>query len=200
MNSFMCEKYIDDDLCEDIIEDFNSREAKWTNTTRGYWLVSSNDMDPLLMERYKNSIYKVISFYKDVFSIAFEGFQSMRLEEPFNVQKYSPGFHYSAWHCENNGHEVFQKRVFAFMTYLNTLQKGGETEFLYQHTKTQAIKGKTLLWPAYFTHTHRGLPAENETKYIITGWVEFAPWKDIDTDESDEDFYTNLDLATRTTW
>jgi len=200
MNNFMVERYISSELCDDIIEEFNHHEPIWTNSTRGYWLVSSNDMDHNLVTRYKEEIHSVISFYKDVFSIAFEGFKSMRLEEPFNFQKYSAGFNYSTWHCENNGKEPFGKRVLAFMTYLNTVNQGGETDFLYQHAKYSPIKGKTLVWPAYFTHTHRGLPAPIEKKYIVTGWVEFTPWEDVSLDESDEDFYTNLDLSTRTTW
>jgi len=30
-----------------------------------------------------------------------------------------------------------------------------------------------LLWAAGYTHTHRGNPPLKDTKYIITGWVEF---------------------------
>jgi hypothetical protein len=200
MSDFIVERYISSQLCDDIIDEFHRQQPSWTDSTRGYWLVSSDMMNQDLVQRYKDEIFSAISFYKEVYSLAFEGFQTMRLEEPFNFQKYSPGFNYSTWHCENNGKEAFNKRVLAFMTYLNTVEVGGETEFLHQKMKSKPIKGKTLVWPAYFTHTHKGLPAPRDKKYIVTGWIEFAPWEDVSLDESDEDFYLNLDLATRTTW
>ena len=58
------------------------------------------------------------------------------------------------------------------MTYLNDVPDGG-TEFLYQNIKTKAQKGLTLIWPAHFTHTHRGIVSKTQPKYIITGWWSF---------------------------
>ena len=37
---------------------------------------------------------------------------------------------------------------------------------------TLAWSGKLVIWPAYFTHTHRANPDLKEDKYIITGWLE----------------------------
>lgn len=93
----------------------------------------------------------------------------------FSLQRYYPGGQaYHAWHFEN-GYPAVMDRVITWMTYLNTVEEGGETEFEYQGIKMQPEEGKTLLWPAGYTHSHRGLPAPNETKYIITGWFRFAP-------------------------
>ena len=36
-----------------------------------------------------------------------------------------------------------------------------------------AKKGKTLIWPTDFTHTHRGVISLSKEKYIITGWLSF---------------------------
>ena len=36
-----------------------------------------------------------------------------------------------------------------------------------------AEQGKTLIWPADWTHTHRGVGSLTEEKYIITGWYSF---------------------------
>ena len=198
--NFMLEQYIDSSLCDEIIKDFNTQIPKPTNSTRGYWLVSSDNICSDLLLKYKTEISKVITLYKNTFREVFEGFESMILEEPFNFQKYDPGHHYSVWHCENNGKPSFEKRVLAFTTYLNTVENGGETDFPYQYMKVTPKKGKTLVWPAYFTHTHRGLPAPDETKYIVTGWVKFDPWKDVDLEMSDEDFFSNLNQDTKVTW
>ena len=59
------------------------------------------------------------------------------------------------------------------MFYLNTVTKGGHTEFLYQDVSFQPTKGQLLLWPASFTHTHRAAPDLKEDKYIATGWFHY---------------------------
>ena len=89
------------------------------------------------------------------------------------ISEFPPGGGYKVFHNERTQFRT-AKRCFVFMTYLNTIKKGGETEFLYQKLKVKPKKGLTLIWPTDFTHTHRGLPA-NETKYIITGWYSFTP-------------------------
>ena len=44
------------------------------------------------------------------------------------------------------------------MLYLNTLtdEQNGETEFLHQEKRIQPKENTMLIWPAGFTHTHRG--------------------------------------------
>jgi hypothetical protein len=59
------------------------------------------------------------------------------------------------------------------MTYLNDVESGGETEFLYQNLKIKPQKGLTLIWPTDWTHTHRGIPSMEEEKMIVTGWVHY---------------------------
>ena len=56
------------------------------------------------------------------------------------------------------------------MVYLNDDFEGGETEFLYYKRRERPEKGKLLLWPAGYTHTHRGGMVLKGNKYIVTGW------------------------------
>jgi hypothetical protein len=77
------------------------------------------------------------------------------------------GFH--DWHYEN-GSYASTNRVLVVQLYLNTIDEGGETEFLYQNCRTSAVKGRLLIWPAGFTHTHRGNPPINQNKYIVSSW------------------------------
>jgi hypothetical protein len=59
------------------------------------------------------------------------------------------------------------------MTYLNDVYNGGETEFYHQQLKVKPQKGLTLIWPADWTYTHRGIVAPDEEKIIVTGWWNF---------------------------
>jgi|TARA_Y100000114_G_scaffold38649_1_gene34379 hypothetical protein len=93
--------------------------------------------------------------------------------EPYNLQHYKPGQGFYNWHCENNGTpNHLRKRNLVFMTYLNDVEKGG-TEFYHQNLTVPAKKGLTLIWPAYWTHTHRGQITKIDHKYIVTGWYSF---------------------------
>lgn len=87
------------------------------------------------------------------------------------VQKTLPGggFHY--WHFENANIEN-SGRLLTVMVYLNDVDEGGETEFLYYKKRIQPKVGRLLIWPSGFTHTHRGNPPLTNTKYILTGWVD----------------------------
>ena len=56
------------------------------------------------------------------------------------------------------------------MVYMNDVDEGGETEFLYQQKKIKPKTGRVVIFPASFTHQHRGNPPMSN-KYIITGWL-----------------------------
>ncbi len=90
----------------------------------------------------------------------------------FNVQRYLPGEHFSNLHSERT-HLSKLHRILAFMTYLNDVSEGGTTDFLYYDLKVRPEKGKTLIWPAEWTHAHSGSVVEGGEKYIITGWMHF---------------------------
>ena len=88
------------------------------------------------------------------------------------VQRTHPGGGYHIWHFERGSNEA-GKRVLAYMLYLNTLgpEGGGETEFLYQKLRIPPQENTLLIWPADFTHTHRGnLVLCEDYKYVVTGW------------------------------
>ena len=88
------------------------------------------------------------------------------------IQKTQPGEGYHSWHSECNMKELAH-RLLTWTVYLNDEFEAGETEFLYQHYRYKPQKGDCIIFPAAYTHTHRGNPPIGGDKYIITGWVEF---------------------------
>ena len=102
----------------------------------------------------------------------YDHFGVLGIKEAWNIQYYKPKEGYLNWHCERSCYQSDQ-RALVFMTYLNDVNDGGETEFYYQKRKVKAVKGKTLIWPTDFTHLHRGIVSPTEHKYIATGWFNF---------------------------
>jgi len=91
------------------------------------------------------------------------------------MQRTDPGGGYHLWHAEQ-GNGEFAERVLVYMLYLNTLaqEEAGETEFLYQQRRLQPTENTMVLWPATFTHAHRGNTVFGErSKYIVTGWFYY---------------------------
>lgn len=91
------------------------------------------------------------------------------------MQRTDPGGGYHLWHAEQ-GNGEHANRVLVYMLYLNTMQKedAGETEFLYQQLRLRPEENTMIIWPASFTHVHRGNTVFGErSKYIVTGWFYY---------------------------
>jgi hypothetical protein len=97
-----------------------------------------------------------------------------------NIQKYPAGGGFKVWHHERDRATIPNcTRHLVFMTYLNDVKEGGGTEFAHQREvrgekALKAEKGLTVIWPADWTHTHRGIVAPNEEKIIATGWLHLT--------------------------
>lgn len=96
-----------------------------------------------------------------------------RIAESPNLQHYRPGGGFKMEHFERSGLST-TTRMLVWMTYLNDVAEGGGTRFVYQDHTVDAKKGRTLIWPSDFTHTHVGVVSPTEHKYIITGWFNYC--------------------------
>ena len=125
---------------------------------------------PCWISKYLNIALK--EYHQKYFESAAPMMSIYDKDRYFKLQKYLPRDGYYVYHCENESSKN-SDRVLAWMIYLNDVTDGGQTEFLNQKKKYQPRAGDMLLWPAYFTHTHRGIPSKSQTKYIATGWFIF---------------------------
>jgi hypothetical protein len=102
-------------------------------------------------------------------------YASWNIIEPINIQYYSPNGGYHIWHTERTtSASPISGRHLVFMTYLNDVTDSGETEFLHQQLKIKPEKGLTLIWPADWMFTHRGVASLTQEKYIATGWFNYT--------------------------
>ena len=93
------------------------------------------------------------------------------IKDTYNLQRYYPKQGYTYLHCENYNMNS-NKRVLVWMFYLNTVNDDGETYFSNYDLKVNPVEGRLVIWPAYWTHCHKGIVSNTETKYIATGWFE----------------------------
>lgn len=136
-------------------------------------LKNENNKYDILLDYFHNNLKPISDKYIEKFPYCNE-FSPWGVIDDINIQYYKPGGGFKSWHTErncakgNNG-----TRHLVFMTYLNDVIDGGETEFYHQQVKIQPKKGLTVIWPADWTYTHRGVISPSQEKYIVTGWFNF---------------------------
>ena len=177
-----------DKLCNEIIQFFEENKSmqRVGITATGYDPKIKQTTDMVIQPSdLKNKKYSLFNSY---FNLLKDCFLDYRNQYPFlkhkffsrthignfNVQKYNSGDHFSHLHSERVSLDSLH-RLFAWMTYLNDVDDSGTTNFEYYDIKVKPEIGKTLIWPAEWTHAHTGSILKSGTKYIITGWIQFAP-------------------------
>jgi hypothetical protein len=193
-NNFILQTTMDDvSLCDDIIEYFKSRDDKGpgaiylTKDPSGNSAINTNDKlstdafinekhvaDSDVLKRYIAELQKAVDLYVETYPYA-NYYNAWSLIDVFNIQHYKPNEGFFVWHSErtSNVHPIVSRHL-VFMTYLNDVTDGGETEFYHQDLKVKPQKGLTLIWPADWTHTHRGVTSPTQEKYIVTGWFNYV--------------------------
>ncbi len=185
MKNFIGEYFIEDGLCQQLIYLFESHPDKHFSgkiSNNGYDYDGLENLDfkkstdfecgnflniPIVQEYHnqlQNCLEKYMEEYPEVKDLPTFSATWLR------IQRYDKDGHFKKWHYERSGGYT-QKRCLVYMTYLNTVEKGGKTYYKYQEKNFSPVAGKTLIWPADWTHTHRGLgPSCDGYKYIATGW------------------------------
>ena len=172
-------------LCDEIVSFFSAHEEKQEpgQSAGGVNLEAKNSTDITVNPRdlelpeykpvkeYINCLYACYEDYLKEFPFLASTMPRTDIGS-FNIQKYLPGGHFKLPHTERTSIQN-SFRVLAFMTYLNDVEDGGSTTFVHQNLEIQPERGKTLIWPAEWTHAHLGNIVNSGEKYIITGWMHF---------------------------
>jgi Rps23 Pro-64 3,4-dihydroxylase Tpa1-like proline 4-hydroxylase len=179
-------------LCQHLIDQFNYWETRGCVATRQQledirahqkndslvfmtndWIDDFVDTKTQIHHHSRDVVYSelqnCLSHYSNKFSVLLPQSVTGRT---IKLQRTSPGGGYHVWHCEQNSGDQ-SSRVLSWMVYLNTLEpeEAGETEFLYQQKRYRPIENTLIIWPASYTHTHRGNTVfGDKDKYIATGW------------------------------
>jgi len=114
--------------------------------------------------------FKYLSNYLREYMIKYQLTTSLRTEPTHLIQHYKKGGGYFNTHYEKGNLATVQREL-VYMLYCNNVKKGG-TYFPYQDIELECKKGDLILWPAYFTHPHKGVISKKQEKYIVTGWFK----------------------------
>ena len=101
-----------------------------------------------------------------------EQYQLVFYEKGAQYKPHFDSFDYDTEDGKNNW-EPGGQRMVTVLAYLNDVEDGGETYFDHFNLKIKPTIGKTLIWPAEWTHAHRGELLKKGQKFIITGWMQF---------------------------
>tara|TARA_B000000557_G_C20641854_1_gene386694 strand:- start:33 stop:614 length:582 start_codon:yes stop_codon:yes gene_type:complete len=130
------------------------------------------DLDDEVNSIVRKGLVSCIERYKNKHR-SLDWISEWRYYKDYNIQKYEPGQAFHTLHCENADATSTFSRILAWMFYLNTVTDGGGTYFSSYDLTTDAVQGRCVIWPAYWTHMHKGIVSKTETKYIATGWINF---------------------------
>ena len=170
--------YMPEESISDLLSEskklYSDGYFKFADEPRNYKGLDLEQFSDTSKNNFLYNINEVILNYQEKYSYLCS--LNFKLFNSVNVQYWEPGKSYSKFHYELESATEHILRNLVFMTYLNDIEDGGETEFHYQKVKIKPKKGLTIVWPANWTHTHRGCMT-NEHKHAMTGWFEIVPTK-----------------------
>ena len=182
-DSFIGGWYISKKICDELVSYFKDNKSQHLKGTIGdnyennvkkksIELLINCDFFIKKFSNYFSEFNKCLELYKKKYKHSNYNICHYGFQRNIKIQYYKKGWGFKNWHKENDGWPENITRHLVFMTYLNDVDDGG-TDFLYQKLTTPAKKGLTLIWPAGWTHTHKGQISKTKEKYILTSWLDF---------------------------
>ncbi len=129
------------------------------------------DRNHSILREFNEIIWNCYDKYKEKYGIL-DSLAAHNRSMSVKIQKYKPSQGYHVWHSDVDC-MVNSRRMLVCMLYLNTVEEGGETEFLHQSVRVTPEQGTLVLFPSYWTHPHRGNPPLEGEKYVMNTWLEF---------------------------
>ena len=174
------------EICDEIIELFKKHDRagntrpgeisrgvdKSTKDSTDLVLGAIFDQDPYanaLANRYMEVVKKCTMEYCDHFKLPIRGVNPKTTPQ---IQYYKPKGGYKEWHSDAT-FTGNSSRCLVYITYLNDVPNGGTMFRDWKYT-TRSQKGNTVIFPAFFTHVHKGQISKKHEKYIITGWLHYT--------------------------
>lgn len=153
-----------------------------------------NSDDAFYHRMVKNAIVRKFNLYQKRYPFLAAGSNSCQyhLTSIYNLQKYEDGEGYFNLHNEHGTLSPY--RMLTWMIYLNDATSG--TWFPTQKKTIKPKTGRLVIWPASWTHPHKGVTPNVGNKYILTGWWNYEP-KYMDGDIISYDLHSDGSLFSK---
>ena len=181
--------------CKELIQLFehqNSLGNTYKGETLGGKELTKNSIDYDLFN-HQNENQHYINLVANAFNKAnidwFDSFPYQDLYTPtrtifgktyyplFQMQKYIKNKgHFNGWHVEKQDLNT-SSRYLVFILYLNDVEEGGETSFLFKKEgdddfyKVKPKAGTLVIHPTGWPYVHKGCMPSSNDKYILTTWL-----------------------------
>jgi len=172
------EKVLNEDISSIVNEDALLAEGEGSGIMEGSEMYGSayTRQDRAFMlnyasAKYTSNVNQMLKACANHYCSVFSTLKKTRMfSSDIKFQQTPPGGGYHSWHYENATIECAAREL-TWMIYLNDIEDGGETEFMYQKRRIKPTVGTVVIFPAGLTHVHRGgFLLGDKDKYIVTGW------------------------------
>lgn len=172
------ENIISNELCNEIIEEYNN-DKFWINTTTGGGLNRSirrcdaiNMSDPNMIqknqEKRKNIDDKLFGCAADAIKKYNEKFNKANIQgdSGYTLLRYQEGEFYT----EHTDHFLNSPRIVSCSFTLNDGFEGGEFGFFNRKIIYKPPKGSALMFPSNFLYPHEIMPVVRRVRYSVITW------------------------------
>jgi hypothetical protein len=159
---FIQDNFLNDMECNKLIDYYHKNKNKTVD--RNNYI--SCDIQP--NESLSKKLNKIPPLYTKKYPEANITVDKWYLEE-IRIKHFKPKNSFDHWHSEHSINSPL--RMLALQIYLSSHKCG--TKF-YRYKTIKSEKGRLAIWPAYFTHTHKGqVCPDNLDRFILSGYYRF---------------------------
>ena len=164
---YIKDNFLTDDECDQIISTYKPKVDGYVDYT-GYNSFFITENIPHI-----DKIISITGEYVKKFPEIQQTPNQWRMGD-LRFQWWEPGKSFSNFHCEHTLDNA--RRVAGFQVYLSSHNCG--TEF-YTGEVIKSVKGRAVIFPAFWTHLHRGqVCPDNLDRYMIIGYYFYHSDKD----------------------
>lgn len=174
------ENAIDHSTCKQLISIYESSgnkaftrvgaAAERSHIRRGQKVALTPENAGELLAKISSTILQCYQKYSEEYVVLTK---QQAMIEGMAVYKYSDSSDYYGWHADA-ADPTLRYRFVSIVAYLNDVESGGETEFMYLDRKVQPKEGTIVLFPAGWTHYHQALPPLSGSKYVLITWLRYS--------------------------
>jgi hypothetical protein len=160
-NICIIDKSLSNEECDLLINEFS---PKLQESLKAPWNYSFYDT-PLDNKILQKLAYNIIEIYKKKYPEVNYTHEKWSMKK-FRFKVFEPGDYYDILHSEQSSKNA---RILSILIYLSDHNCG--TEF-YDGTMVKSVKGRSLIFPAFWTHAHKGQPCpDKKRRFILSAYA-----------------------------